>query len=146
VQFDFSPFNPYRVSNCHLPVLGQGNSQAPSALLELFYIWVTKPGQAIFLTAIDNRTLPNIYGCMVSLNVKPTVISRVLDVIEALLSISSSDGVASRLVLKPYIPELLESLATAVERSKDVAAASGVLGHRRISILSELAPHLPDAK
>ena len=149
VQFDFSPFirTVFRtVISPRLPVLGQENSQAPSALLELFYVWATKPDQAIFLTTIDHRTLPSIYDCMVSPNVKPTVISRVLDIIEALLSISSSDEEVSRLVLKPYIPELLESLATAVERSKDVAAASNVLGHRQISILSELAPHLSDAK
>ena len=149
VQFDFSPFIRVMFRTAispRLPVLGQENSQAPSALLELFYVWATKPEQAIFLTTIDHRTLPNIYDCMVSPNVKPTVISRVLDIIEALLSISSSDEEVSRLVLKPYIPELLESLATAVERSKDVAVASNVLGHRQISILSELAPHLSDAK
>ena len=149
VQFDFSPFVHaiFRIAiSPRLSVLAQENSQAPSALLELFYVWATKPDQAIFLTVIDQRTLPNIYGCMVAPNVKPTVISRVLDIIEALLSISSSDEEVSSLVLKPYIPELLESLATAVERSKDVAAASNVLGHRQISILSELAPHLSDAK
>ena len=149
VHFDFSPFihTVFRTAiSPRLPVLAQENSQAPSALLELFHVWATKPEQAIFLTTIDNRTLPNIYGCMVSPNVKPTVISRVLDIVEALLSISSSDEEVSTLVLKPCIPNLLESLATAIERSKDVAAASNVLGHRKISILSELAPHLTDAK
>ena len=149
VQFDFSPFvhAVFRTAiSPRLPVLAQENSQAPSALLELFYIWATTPDQAIFLTTIDQRALPNIYECMVSSSVKPTVISRVLDIIEALLSISSLDEEVSDLVLKPYIPELLESLATAIERSKDVAAASNVLGHRQISILSELAPHLSDAK
>ena len=149
VQFDFTPFiqPAFRtVISPRIPVLAQENSQAPSALLELFYVWATKPDQAIFLATIDQRTLPNIYDCMASPNVKPTVISRVLDIIEALLSISSSDEEVSKLVLKPHIPKLLESLAAAVERSKDVAAASNVLGHRQISILSELAPHLSDAK
>jgi U3 small nucleolar RNA-associated protein 20 len=149
VQFDFTPFIHavfQVVISPRLPALAQENSQAPSALLELFYIWATKPEQAIFLTTIDHRTLPSIYDCMVAPNVKPTVITRVLDIVEALLSISSSDESVSSLVLKPYIPNLLESLATAVERSKDVAAASNVLGHRQISILSELAPYLTDAK
>ena len=149
VQFDFSPFvrAAFRAAiSPRLPLLAQENSQAPSALLELFYVWATKPDQAVFLNTIDHRTLPNIYDCMVSPNVKPTVISRVLDIIEALLSISSSDEEVADLVLRPYIPKLLESLAAAVERSKDVAAASNVLGHRQISILSELAPHLSDAK
>ena len=149
VHFDFSPFihTAFRAAiSPRLPALPQENSQAPSALLELFYVWATKPEQAFFLTTIDNRTLSNIYDCMVSPSVKSTVISRVLDIVEALLSISSSDEEVSSLVLKPYIPKLLESLATAVERSKDVAAASNLLGHRQISILSELAPHLSDAK
>ena len=149
VRFDFSPFirTAFRTAiSPRLPVLAQENSQSPSALLELFYVWATKPERAIFLTTIDNRTLPDIYDCMVSANVKPTVITKVLDIVEALLSISSSDEEVSRLVLKPYIPKLLENLATAIERSKDVAAASNVLGHRQISILSELAPHLSDAE
>ena len=71
--------------------------------------------------------------------------SRVLDIIETLFSITSSDEETSSLVLRPYIPKL-ESLAMAVEKSKDIATASNVLGHRQISILSELAPHLSDAK
>ena len=149
VQFDFSPFirSVFRTAiSPRLPTLAQENSQGPSALLDLFYVWAMKPEQAIFLTSIDDRTLPNIYDCMVSANVKPAVISRVLDVVEALLSISSSDEGVSRLVLKPFIPKLLDCLAVAVERSKDVAAASNVLGHRQISILSELAPHLSDEK
>ena len=149
VDFDFSPFvhAAFRTAiSPRLPTFAQENSQAPSALLELFYVWATKPGQAIFLTTIDHRALPSIYECMVSPNVKPTVISRVLDIIEALLSISSSDEEMSSLVLRPHIPKVLECLAIAVERSKDVAAASNVLGHRQISILSELAPHLTDAK
>jgi len=149
VDFDISPFIHAAFQTAispRLPVFAQENSQAPSALLELFYIWATKPEQAIFLAAIDHRTLPSIYDCMVSPGVKPTVISRVLDIIEALLSLSSSDEEVSSLVLRPHIPKLLECLATAIERSKDVAAASNVLGHRQITILSELAPHLTDAK
>lgn len=148
IQFDFSPFIHilFRTAiSPRLPVLAQENSQAPSALIELFYVWATKPDQAVFLTTIDQTALPNIYDCMVSPNVKPSVTSRVLDIIEALLSISSSDEGVASLVLKPYIPKLLESLAIAVERSKDVAVASNALGHRQISILSELAPHLSDA-
>ena len=148
LQFDFSPFirSLFRFAiSPRLSLLAQENSQAPSALLDLFYVWATKPEQATFLTTIDHRTLPNIYDCMVSVNVKPTVITRVLDIVEAILSISSSEEDVSRLVLKPFIPKLLECLATAVERSKDVATASNVLGHRQISILSELAPHLSDA-
>lgn len=149
VQFDFSPFirSVFRtVISPRLAALAQENSQAPSALLDLFYVWATKPEQAIFLAIIDDRTIPNIYDCMVSVNVKPTVISRVLDIIEALLLLSTSDTEMSTLVLKPFIPKLLECLAATVERSKDVAAASNALGHRQISILSELAPHMSDAK
>lgn len=149
VQFDFSPFihTLFRTAiSPRLPALARENSQAPSALLELFYVWATKPDQSVFLTTIDQRALPNIYDCIVSPNVKPSVTSRVLDIVEALLSISSSDEEVATLVLKPYIPKLLESLATTVERSKDVAVASNALGHRQISILSELAPHLSDAK
>jgi len=78
-------------------------------------------------------------------NVKPAVISRVLDIIEAVLSLSPSDEEVSSLVLRPHIPKVLKCLATAIERSKD-AAASNILGHRQITILSELAPHLTDAK
>ena len=147
-RFNFSPFvhAVFRTAiSPRLSTFAQENSQSPSALLELFYVWATKPEQAHFLTTIDHRTLPKIYDCMVSANVKPAVISRVLDIVEALLSASSDEGV-SGLVLKPYIPHLLENLATAVERSKDVAAASNVLGHRQIFILSELAPHLSDSK
>ena len=149
VQFDFSPFvhAVFRSAiSPRLPTLAQENSQAPSALLELFYVWATKPEQAVFMATVDDRTLPSIYDCMVSPGVKPTVISKILDIVEALLAISSSDEEVSRVLLKPHIQKLLENLATAVERSKDVAAASNVLGHRQISILSELAPHLSDAK
>jgi U3 small nucleolar RNA-associated protein 20 len=69
-----------------LSVLDRENTQSPSALLELFHVWTTDrdSGFVPFLVDYDPQTLPKLYDCLVATNERPSVISRVLDVVENL--------------------------------------------------------------
>ncbi|EIN06636.1 hypothetical protein PUNSTDRAFT_90339 [Punctularia strigosozonata HHB-11173 SS5] len=147
-QFDFTPYLPaafnFFISN-RLPVLDRENTQAPSALLDLFYVWSKQAEYARFLVSFDDRVLPKVYACLVATNVKPAVVSRIFDIVEALLALSNEDGELKRLVVEPHVSLLLSNLASLVQRTKDFTTVSGPLPHRQISILSEVAPFIRDS-
>ncbi|KAI0070349.1 hypothetical protein K474DRAFT_1670178 [Panus rudis PR-1116 ss-1] len=148
VSFDFTPYMPEVFRSFispRLPVLDIENTQAPSSLLELFYIWSSKAETARFLIAYDDRTLPKVYDCLIATNVKPPVISKVFDIVENLLRISTDVGDVLNDVFKPHVPLLLTNLSIMVERSKGVASITDPLGRRQVAILSQIAPYLSDS-
>ncbi|KAI8978168.1 armadillo-type protein [Trametes punicea] len=148
VTYDFSPYLPEAFRACispRLPSLELENTQAPSALLDLFYSWAQRQEYAAYLVRYDDRLLPKVYDCLVATNVKPAVISRVFDIIEQLQAFSLADETFLETVFKPHVSHLLANLCTLVSRSKGSASpVTDVLGRRQISILSELAPYLSD--
>ncbi|OBZ65821.1 U3 small nucleolar RNA-associated protein 20 [Grifola frondosa] len=149
VSFDFSPYmkEAFRTFiSPRLQSLDQENSQAPSALLELFHVWALGHEHTKYLVEYDNRTLPKIFDCLIATNVKSAVISRVFDIIDPLLSLSAIDADISNTVLKPHVSLLLANMSVLVERTKGITAVTDTLGRRQISILSEIAPYLTDSK
>ncbi|KAJ7773253.1 armadillo-type protein, partial [Mycena metata] len=148
VQFDFTPYMQAAFSafiSPRLTSLDRENTQSPSALLELFYVWTLNGERVMFLTQYDNQVLPKVYGCLVATNVKPAVVSKIFDIVEKLLAFSTVDPNVSEKVVKPHVSLLLNNLATLVERTKGTAAVSSPLGQRQISILSEIAQYSTDA-
>jgi len=44
-----------------------------------------------FLVSYDNQTLSKLYDCLVAINVKPSIISRMFDVVDNLLGYSAEN-------------------------------------------------------
>jgi len=148
VSFDFSPYMTFAFSSFitpRLPSLDKENTQAPSALLELFHVWTLEAAHTRYLVDYHPDTLPKVYDCLVATNVKPSVISRIFDMVEHLLGYSAEDEVIREVVLKPHVSLLLSNIATLVERTKGVTSIATPLVQRQIGILSEIAQYSADS-
>lgn len=148
ISFNFKPFMAQAFQTCispRLPALDKENIQAPSAMMELLYSWTLEREHVEFLFLYDPGTLPQIYGCLIATNVKPTVISRIFDLIDRVLSHSVVDESVAAKLVKPHVSLLLTNLAILVERNKGTAAVSSPLGQRQIGILSEIAQYLTNS-
>ncbi|KAI0060580.1 hypothetical protein BV25DRAFT_946008 [Artomyces pyxidatus] len=145
--FDFTPYmqESFRTFiSPRLASLDRENTQSPSALLELFYVWTSSPDYVGFLVDYDQTVLPQVYACLVAPGVKPVVISRILDIVDRLLALSSDDTAISDRIIKPHVTILLYNLATLVEHTKQDQVASNPLIQRQISILSGISHYLTD--
>ena len=148
VTFDFSSYMGTAFASFITPrlaVLDRENTQSPSALLELFHVWTTDSSYVPFLVCYDQQTLPKLYDCLVATNIKPSVISRVFDVVENLLGYSAENELIRETVLKPHVSHLLSNLAILVERTKSTSTVATPLAQRQISILSEIAQYSTDS-
>ena len=148
VTFDFSPYMKPAFASFitpRLPVLDRENTQSPSALLELFHVWTTDSSYVPFLVSYDSQTLPKLYDCLVATNVKPSVVSRVFDVVDNLLRYSAEDNLIRDTVLKPHVSHLLSNIAILVERTKGTSSVATPIAQRQISILSEIAQYSTDS-
>ena len=149
VHFDFAPFLetsfPSFISP-RLASLDKENTQAPSALLELFFAWTQDAQYVPYFIKYDARPLPKVYDCLVATNVKPAVISRIFDIVDNILGYSTTDEQIREQVFKPHVSLLLTNLSILVERSRTATAVSSPLGQRQIGILSSIAQYLADEK
>ncbi|KAH9485782.1 U3 small nucleolar RNA-associated protein 20 [Psilocybe cubensis] len=144
VIFDFTPYMMSVFSaiiNPRLPALDRENTQAPSALLDLFHVWTVDGMHVPLLVDYNNDTLPKIYDCLVATNVKPAVISKIFDIVDNLLGCSADDEYAREHVLKPHVSRLLANLSILVERTKGQSTIATPIGQRQIHILSEIAQY-----
>ncbi|KAG8220545.1 armadillo-type protein [Butyriboletus roseoflavus] len=147
VSFDYAPY--LRASfdaiiSPRLALLDQENTQAPSALLDVFYQWASQPEYVRYLVDYDDRVLPKVLDCLVATNVKPAVLTHVFDIVDRLLAFSEDDAIAQRIV-KPHLSILLANLTTLVERTKGDQHLSSPLAQRQISVLSKVAHHIADS-
>ena len=114
VPFDYSPYIPTSFTmfiSPRLSDLDKENTQAPSALLQLFYTWSIKESSVGFLVEYNARVLPKLYDCLIAPSVKLAVISRIFDVIDHLLAVSTINKVIRDTVIKPHVLLLLSNLA-----------------------------------
>ncbi|KAI0035598.1 armadillo-type protein [Vararia minispora EC-137] len=148
LPFDFAPYLPLifqSIISPRLATLDRENTQTPSALVELFFIWSSTLEYAPFLVDYDERVLPQLYGCIIAPSVKPPVINRVLDVVARLLDLAGEDEGVAEKVMKRYVPTLLTNLGILIGNTKHDKAASTPLIGRQISILSGLAKYIDDS-
>ncbi|KDQ13943.1 hypothetical protein BOTBODRAFT_33064 [Botryobasidium botryosum FD-172 SS1] len=148
VPFDFAPYMPSAFASFispRLAALDAENTQAPSALLELFYVWAGKRETCTFLVDFDSRVLPKVYACLTAANVKPSVITKTFDLIDRVLGLAAEDETLAERVVRPHVAVLLANLSTLVQRSAGSSAALGDLAQRQISVLSSLAPYIADS-
>ncbi|KDR69878.1 hypothetical protein GALMADRAFT_255731 [Galerina marginata CBS 339.88] len=144
ILFDFSPYMPpvfAKLITPRLPALDRENTQAPSALLELFHVWTVDGVHIPLLVDFNADTLPRIYDCLIATNVKPSVINRIFDIVDNLLSCSTEDEYTQDHVLKPHVSRLLTNIAILVERTKGQSTIATPIGQRQIHILSEIAQY-----
>ena len=148
VIFDFTPYMHTifaALITPRLPALDKENIQAPSALLELFYVWTVDGVHIPQLVDFNDETLPRIYDCLIATNVKPTVVSRIFDIVDNLLSCSMEDDYTRDNVLKPHVSRLLANLSILAERMKGFSTIATPIGQRQIHILSEIAQYSTNA-
>lgn len=148
IPFDFSPYMEAAFTafiSPRLPALDKENTQAPSAILELFHTWSVESTYATYLVEYDPQVLPKIYDCLVAPSVKPTVVSRIFDIVDNLLAASSINQVVRETVVQPHVSLLLSNLAVLVERTKGISTVATPLAQRQITILSAIAQYSTDA-
>ena len=146
-SFDFTPYMSelFRtLISPRLASLPKENTQAPSALLDILYAWSSSERYATFLVDYDNRVLPQVYACLIAPSVKPTVVARILDLVDRLLELSACHEDVSQQIILPHVPSLLSNLAALVQGAKGDAVASDQLVQRQIGILSGLAHYITD--
>lgn len=144
VTFDFLPYMPTifkLIVSPRLPLLDKENTQNPSALLELFYVWATSSNHAVLLVDFDLQLLPKLFDCLVAPKVKSVVISHILDMVVSLLDLSvSHENIRDRVVI-PHISLLLTNLSVLIQQNKSTAGVSDPLGQKQINILSRIAQY-----
>jgi U3 small nucleolar RNA-associated protein 20 len=143
--FDFQPYMssafPSFISP-RLPALKVESVQAPSALLELFYTWTNRRDTCFYFVDYDAAVLPEVFSCLTVPSVKPAVISRIFDLIDRLLMISSDDSEITTRVIHPNVGSLLSHVSTLSERIADPKSTVTDLARRQIGILSSLASYI----
>lgn len=147
--FDFTPFlqNAFHaIISPRLAALDKENTQAPSALLEIFALWATRREYVRYLVDFDARVLPKVLDCLVATNVKPSVINLVLGMIECVLEFAAEDTGISDTILSPNLSLLLLHLTTLVERTRGDQDIATPLAQRQIGLLTRLAQSIADSE
>ena len=148
VVFDFTPFLPSAFDAIIAPrlaALDQENTQAPSALLEIFALWAARPEYARYLVQFDPRVLPKILDCLVAANVKPSVVNLVLDMVEHLLALGIEDTTIADPLVAPHLTTLLHHLTILVERTRSDQELATPLAQRQIRLFAQVAHYVVDA-
>ncbi len=148
IIFDFTPYMAAAFSSFITPRLAafdKENTQAPSALMDLFHAWTVDGIHLSFLVDFNHDTLPKIFDCLSATNVKASVVSRVFDIIENIIQSATEDDYVSEHVLKPYVSRILQNLLHLMEETKG-SIISTPLGQRQITILSEIAQYLDESE
>lgn len=141
--FDFTPYMPTAFKFFITPRLSsfdKENTQAPSALLELFHSWTIDGIHLSFLVDFNHDTLPKIFDCLIATNVKHSVISKIFDIIENIIHFSTEDEYVSLHLLKPFVSRLLSNLSSLMEKTKGSILPT-TIGQRQIAILSEVSKY-----
>ncbi|TCD65551.1 U3 snoRNP protein [Steccherinum ochraceum] len=148
IVFDFSPYMKAGFEafiSPRLAAFATENTQSPSALMEIFFVWSSRPEYTPLLCGHDDRVLPQVYNCLIATSVKEPVIAKVFDIVDHLLVNSAEDTTTLDTCLKPHVSLLLTNLSILVERTKGVNTITDPIGRRQISILSQIAPWLTDS-
>ena len=146
--FDFTPFLPSAFDTIIAPrlaVLDQENTQAPSALLEIFALWAARPQYVRYLVQFDTRVVPKVLDCLVAANAKPAVVNLVLDIIEHLLALGIDDATVSDALVVPHLTTLLHHLTILVQRTRSDQELATPLAQRQIRLLAQVVHYIVDA-
>lgn len=166
LEFDFKPyvstiFDIFITSR--IPKLATENTQASSALLELLACWSRNRKYAPYLNAYSTDLIPQLFNILAAKKVQDSVISRVLDIVEAVIAhdneeedvLSSSndmEGVVfeTKLIdslIVPNVDYLLENLKLVLQtlrsRTKKLQLKrSDSIPNRIVLILSQVSKYV----
>ena len=129
-----------------LPLLSQENTQAPSALLELFAEWSSSTETISYIAAYDAHLLPRVFECLNGVRVKPSVVSKILDIISNLVSLSSDNHSLAKDTLVLNARTLLQELEVMFERIVKNGFRAEPITHRMIDILSTLSSFMVESE
>ncbi|WVQ83544.1 hypothetical protein IAT38_005685 [Cryptococcus sp. DSM 104549] len=148
VEFSYAPYLPRiftAIISPRLDRLEVENTQAPSGTLDLIATLASTPETARALVKLDERTLPKAFACMTAVKVKPAVVLRVFDMVDALLLDPAEDDEGlTREVLVPHVRVLIDNIIGLVATLK--AAQNDDITRRLLGILSRLAGIVEDGQ
>lgn len=147
--FDYDPYVRLAFTSFITPRIARlptENTQAPSALLELLVEWSVTPQTSLYLVNHDTSLLPRVFECLNGIKVKPSVISKVLDLVDRLLGHSSEDHFLASKILIPNVGKLLQELSMMFERSVMAGLKADLITQRMIDIFSALSVYMSEAE
>ncbi|CAG8452160.1 712_t:CDS:2 [Ambispora gerdemannii] len=92
--FDYTPYMKAMFDSFISPKIPKWeieNTQAPSALMELFATWSSRKEYLVFFTDYNNDVLPKLFACLSAKKVQRSVYSMILEIIENILKICDND-------------------------------------------------------
>ncbi|KAJ9108547.1 hypothetical protein QFC19_002263 [Naganishia cerealis] len=149
VDFNFDFYMPTifaSVISPRLPTLPQENTQSPSALMDIFSTWSSRPEMTMYLVQYDATVLPQLFDCLSQPKVKPAVVTHIMDLADRLLVYATEDGEDSPIVtrvIRPHVGSLLNGLVAYMSSaaSKSNSGRDEII-KRQISILSQIAHYV----
>ena len=141
-KIDFTPYMSLAFESFispRIPKFDQENTQSPSALLELITTFAESSATVRFLTDYDSDVLPKVFQCMNGPSVKPSVVSKVFDLVDEVIAHSAADPDIALAVLVPNVSCLLEQLAVMIERYSRGQVKTDALAQRQAVVLSSLS-------
>ncbi|RUP48500.1 hypothetical protein BC936DRAFT_144478 [Jimgerdemannia flammicorona] len=151
--FDFRPYLPamfFSFINSRVPKLDIENTQAPSALMELFAVWTTRREYVEFLVDYNKDLLAKLFSIMSAKKLRDSVLTMVLEITENILELCADerelDGgsrILTQKVLLPHVNCLLDHLEHALAKvSEDSKFGKDMFSVRQIAILSQIATYV----
>ncbi|KAI8870069.1 hypothetical protein GQ42DRAFT_122869, partial [Ramicandelaber brevisporus] len=119
------------------------NTQAPSALMELFAVWSARPAYLSFLHEFDSRILSGIVGCLSAPQLRHTVAIEAVAITENITNISPILSGFDALLRR--IPAMFASAVSNTLKAHTLQHMADQLLRRTIRILSAIAEHVTDA-
>ncbi|CAG8449551.1 3302_t:CDS:10 [Cetraspora pellucida] len=161
-SFNYQPYINAMFSSfisLRIPKLNIENTQAPSALMELFFTWASNKDYLLYLVDYNKEVLPKIFACLSAKRVRASVVSMVLDIIEHILKLCDNEmdidddltqtenmNLINR-VIRPNISSLLDNLEYGLlQYSQSGTFGRDTFSKREVSILSKIAEYVNNGK
>lgn len=159
-SFDWKPFLAPLFADLvspRLPMLCTESIQSPSALLEILHTWSGASNLVFLLVDYDADLVKHVSTCLKAPTVKPSVINRVLDIIENIETFThdeqSSDGVhqVQERILRPNMSSILSAIAPLVQRCNALTGPEAKsfgkddMLRRLLTLLAKLSAHVSAA-
>lgn len=151
--FDFRPYLPAMFSsfiNSRVPKLDIENTQAPSALLELFGVWAGRREYIELLVDYNVELLAKLFSIMSAKKLRDPVLAMVLEIAENILGFCADEmeldegkNLLTEKVLRPHVNCILDHLEHALAKvSENTKFGRDNFSVREIAIVSRIAAYV----
>jgi U3 small nucleolar RNA-associated protein 20 len=144
-EFNYDPYIPCMYTiflDSRIPNFNTENTQAPSAVMELFVAWAKNKNYALYLTH-SKELMRKVVSTLTSTGVKESVVSAILEMLESIISLDreAESTVFIDGLIRPNIDDLLEHFQVLFLTA--FSTGNGLKTYntptRMIGILSEIA-------